>query len=206
MKRYDLPLYVLFCLTRNTLSQKTSRSQKRSAVRIKQNKRKEKNVKKKNLKLNREKCSKKTHITGPHCLWIIDPAKLLHFKHFSLTYTLLEACGAVFFRHSKINLRKISLNEYFDAILHYFGVKNTLGLNDRQRTLLGLRFSWEPNAMQIPSDLLTLLSRGIIIRCLFYLWADLFLANVLRGVVFPPSHKPLLIRDQHSFPIVLSPW
>ena len=59
--------------------------------------------------------------------------------------------------------------------------------------------------MQILTDLLTSLSRGIIIRSLFYLLADLVLAshaNVLRGVVFPPFHKLLLTQVQHSFPIV----
>ena len=63
--------------------------------------------------------------------------------------------------------------------------------------------------MQIPTDLLTSLSRAIIIRSLFYLLADLVLAShadVIRGVVFPSSHKLLLTRDQHSFPIVLPPW
>ena len=63
--------------------------------------------------------------------------------------------------------------------------------------------------MQIPTDLLTSLSPGIIIRSLFYLLADIVLAshaNVIRGVVFPPSDKLLLTRDQHSFPIVLPSW
>ena len=43
-----------------------------------------KNCDKKSLKLNREKCSKKTHTTRPRCHWIIDPVKLLHFEQFSL--------------------------------------------------------------------------------------------------------------------------
>ena len=50
--------------------------------------------------------------------------------------------------------------------------------------------------MQIPTDLLTSLSRAIIIRSLFYLLADLVLAShadVIRGVVFPSSHKLLLL-------------
>ena len=105
----------------------------------------------------------------------------------------------------KDNLRKISLKEYFNAILHYFGVNLLSGLTAAISSLLGLRFSWEPNAMQIPTDLLTSLSRKIIIRSLFYLLADLVLAshaNVLRGVVFPPFHKLLLTQVQHSFPIV----
>ena len=164
---------------------------------------------KKKIKLNREKCSKKTHITWPRCHWKIDSVKFLHFKHFRLPYTLFEACGAVFITHSKINLRKISLNEYFNTILHYFGVNLLSGLTAAISSLLGLRFSWEPNARQIPTDLLTSLSREIIIRSLFYLLADLVLAShadVLRGVVFPPSHKLLLTQVQHSFPIVLLSW
>ena len=63
--------------------------------------------------------------------------------------------------------------------------------------------------MQIPTDLLTSLSRGIIIRSLFCLLADFVLASyadVIRGVVFPLSHKLLLTRDQHSRPIVLPSW
>ena len=63
--------------------------------------------------------------------------------------------------------------------------------------------------MQIPTDLLTSLSREIIIRSLFYLLADLVLAShadVLRGVVFPLSHKLLLTQVEHSFPIVLPSW
>ena len=162
-----------------------------------------------NLKLNREKCSKKTHTTRPRCHWIIDPVKLLQFEQFSLPYTLFEARRAVFITHSKINLRKISLNEYFNAILHYFGVNLRILSRLTADIVLCLQFSQEPRAMQIPTDLLTSLPRRIVIRSLFYLWEDLVLAShadVLRGVVFPLSHKLLLTWDQHSFPIVLSPW
>ena len=62
--------------------------------------------------------------------------------------------------------------------------------------------------MQIPTDLLTSLSRGIIIRSLFYLLADLVLASyadVIRGIVFPFSHKLRLTRDQHFFSYCFTP-
>ena len=130
--------------------------------------------------------------------------KILQFKHFSLPYTLFEAFGAVFITHSKINLRKICLNEYFNAILHYFGVNLLSGLTADISSFLGLRFSWEPNAMQFPTDLLTSLSREIIIRSLFYLLADLVLAShadVLRGVVFPPPTNSCLPKSSIPFPL-----
>ena len=44
--------------------------------------------------------------------------------HFSLPFTLFEACGDVFIMKSKRHLRKINLNKYFKAILHYFGVNS----------------------------------------------------------------------------------
>ena len=58
----------------------------------------------------------------------INTVKLLQFKHFSLLYVLFEACEAVFIMNSKIHLTKISLNEYFKVILHYFGVNSLVGL------------------------------------------------------------------------------
>ena len=47
---------------------------------------------------------------------------LLHFKQFSLPYTLFEACGAVFIVNSKIHLWKISCIS--KPIWHYFGVNS----------------------------------------------------------------------------------
>ena len=103
---------------------------------------------------------------------------------------------------------RATLTEYFNAILHYFGVNLLSGLT--ADIALCLRFFSEPRAMQIPTDLLTSLSLGIMIRSLFYLLLDLVLAShadiIIRGVVFPPSHKVLINRDQHSFPTVLPPW
>ena len=57
--------------------------------------------------------------TGPRFPWTYKNGKLTDLKHFSLPFTLFEACGAVFIIPSKINWRKISLNEYFKAISHY---------------------------------------------------------------------------------------
>ena len=45
--------------------------------------------------------------------------KIIDLKHFFLPLTLFEACEAVFIMNSKINWKKMSLNEYFKAILHH---------------------------------------------------------------------------------------
>ena len=44
-----------------------------------------------------------------------------------LPFTLFEPCGAVFLMNSKIHLSKNSLNEYFQAISHYFRVYSLSG-------------------------------------------------------------------------------
>ena len=99
------------------------------------------------IKLNRRKCSKKkkrlstqrfeltlslppareysSHL--PTLALKTNTVKLLQFKHFSLPYVLFEACGAVFIMNAKIHLTKISLNEYFKVILHYFGINSLVG-------------------------------------------------------------------------------
>ena len=117
-----ISLYIFYLVLREIRYRKNLAKLKTVSSEDKEKEAKGKKCDKKNLKLNREKCSMKTHTTRPLCHWIIDPVKLLHFEQFSLPYTLFEACRAVFITHSKINLRKISLNEYFNAILHYFGV------------------------------------------------------------------------------------
>ena len=55
---------------------------------------------------------------------------------FSLPYTLFGACGTVFITNLKIHSRKISLNEYFKAILHYFGVDSLSGFTTDRCTEL----------------------------------------------------------------------
>ena len=131
-----ISLYMFyFVLLELRYRKKTSRSWKRSAARIKGKKRKGKNVITKSKTKQRKNVQRKTHTTRPLSHWIIDPVKLLHFEHFSLPYTLFEACRAVFITHSKITLRKISLNEYFNTILHYSGVNLLLG---RHSSLLAI--------------------------------------------------------------------
>ena len=75
---------------------------------------------------NREKRAASDH-------WAMRPlhrstVKLIVLMYFSLPFTRFEPCGAVFMMILKIHLRKISSNEYFKDILHYFRVLFTLGL------------------------------------------------------------------------------
>ena len=68
--------------------------------------------------------------TGPCWHWIIKLLiKLLHFKHFSLLFTLFGACGDVFIMKSERHLRKINLNEYFKAICIVLELIHPSGLN-----------------------------------------------------------------------------
>ena len=57
--------------------------------------------------------------TGPRFPWSFFSQRKNRFRHFSLPFTPFEACGAVLIMNSKINWRKISLNEYFKVISHY---------------------------------------------------------------------------------------
>ena len=58
-------------------------------------------------------------LSPPRLPWTYKNGKLTDLKHFSLQFTLFEACGAVFILNSKINWKKMSLNEYFKAISYY---------------------------------------------------------------------------------------
>ena len=62
--------------------------------------------------------------TEPYCHRLITEVKQLYSRHFCLKQTLFEAGGAVFIINSKIHLRKISFNAYFNTI---FGLNSVTG-------------------------------------------------------------------------------
>ena len=75
----------------------------------------------------------------PCCHWPIIRLKLLHLSTFLChTRCLKLVCGTVhvFITNLKIHSRKISLNEYFKAILHYLGVDSLSGLTTDRCTEL----------------------------------------------------------------------
>ena len=87
--------------------------------------------------LLREEVSSQT--TEPYCHWPIIRLKLLHLSTFLChTPCLKLVCGTVhvFITNLKIHSRKISLNEYFKAILHYLGVDSLSGLTTDRCTEL----------------------------------------------------------------------